>query len=208
LNERLGVIADASYRAVELAAPEPEVLGRLLRVHGLRHAGPHTVIISSIDPGPTLRLLEVTGGRDVCKSGLLRWGDDLTVDDYCNAIRELNELGRRYREHGIHFHNHHHVVEFQALDGALTGWDLLDQELDFSVVDFCIDVAWVVRGGQDPAALLQRLGNRVGYVHLKATREGIWTPLGQGSLNWTAILDVLAKLPSVRWAMVEQDFTE
>ena len=210
LDALLGVIAAAGYTAVEFGAPDPGELKRLLDRHGLTHAGAHVGLSSNPDPDAVIRLLDATGARDVCNSGLLRWGDDLTVDDYNRSIDALNRLGKFFHARGIHFHYHNHAFEFQPVEGGRTGMELLLEGLDFSVMDLCIDVAWVYRGGEDPAAFLLRHADRIGYLHLKDTdaEQKQWKELGRGVLDWPSVMAAIRQMPRVRWAMVEQDSTD
>ena len=59
-------------------------------------------------------------------------------------------MGKQFRDEGIHLHYHNHDFEFLKVDGNKTGMDILMEGLDFRVVDLCVDVAWVMRGGDDP----------------------------------------------------------
>ena len=208
LDALLGVIASAGYQAVEAGPPDVELFKGLLKKHGLTHAANHVTISRSTDPAPVIAFMNATGARDVCNSGLLRWGDDLTGEDYERSIETLNRMGKAFRAEGIHFHYHNHAFEFERVDGGATGMERLLAGLDFSVVDFCIDVAWVHRGGEDPGAYLLRHADKIGYVHLKDTDAEHWKELGRGVLDWNSVMTAVRQLPSVRWAMVEQDSTD
>jgi sugar phosphate isomerase/epimerase len=70
--------------------------------------------------------------------------------------------------------------------------------------------------GVDPVQFLEAQRERIGYIHLKDyarqpdtnDRAGlIWRELGNGVMDWQAVLPVLPTL-DVEWALVEQDRTD
>jgi inosose dehydratase len=83
--------------------------------------------------------------------------------------------------------------------------ELLLEGLDFKVVDLCVDVAWIFRGGADPATFLTTHKDRIGYLHFKDTDGQAWKELGRGKVDFPSIMKVLPTLKKVRWVMIEQD---
>jgi inosose dehydratase len=92
------------------------------------------------------------------------------------------------------------------------------------VAPLCLDTGHCAYGGIDPAALLAELGDRVRCVHLKdvdarvrdavvARRRGFWSgvaagafcPLGSGTVDLAAVMDLLAARGFDGWCTVEQD---
>ena len=65
-----------------------------------------------------------------------------------------------------------------------------------------IDVAWVVRGGADPAAWIHKYASRITAAHLKdiapagqnANEDG-WADLGEGTVPWKALMADLRRTP-------------
>lgn len=207
LDEFLKMASGIGFAAVEAYPADPKLFQEIGARHGVAHCGIHLSISRETSAEKAIRTLEVTGARDVCNSGLLKWGD-LTADDYRAAIDVLNRMGADFAREGIRFHYHNHAFEFLPIDGDLTGMDLLIEGLDSSVVDLCVDVAWVHRGGQDPATFLRYHQDKIGYLHLKDTHADQWRELGRGDLDFDAIIPVIAEMPHVHWAVVEQDKTD
>ena len=203
----LDCVAKAGYKAVEGGAADAASFRRKLDARGLAFAGSHVGLKQLLDLQPIIDYLRVVGGRDLCNSALMDW-NARSLKDYQEGIRVLNTAGRRLRDEGIRLHYHNHDFEFQKVDGAKTGMDLLIEGLDFSVVDLCVDVAWVWRGGEDPAAYLKKHKARIGYLHFKDFDGKDWIELGQGKVNFPAVMKVLPELTSARWVMVEQDDTK
>lgn len=122
--------------------------------------------------------------------------------------RELNEVGRRLSKEGIQLGYHNHQFEFSRYGGSRTLMDVLVDTTDPELVQFEIDVHWVVRGGADPVALIDRLSRRCSRVHFKdlAIEDGepVFAEIGQGNLNWPAILRA-CRAAGTHTYIVEQD---
>jgi inosose dehydratase len=59
-------------------------------------------------------------------------------------------------------------------------------------VGFCADIHWIWRGGGDPYAYLERYGDRLGNLHLRNSRNKIWSEdLGEGDLDHPRIARIL-----------------
>ena len=205
-DEVLDAIAEAGYSAVEGGAQDAVLFRKYLDDRGLRYGGSHVGPGALRNVTPLVDYLRVMDAHDICNSGLIQW-NDRTAEDYRQTIKILNEAGRRLRDEDIHLHYHNHDFEFDKADGEKTGFDLLLDGLDPQAVDFCVDVAWVQKAGHDPAEFLHRHADRIGYLHLKDYDAEGWKELGQGLVDWPSVLTAVAELPSVRWAMVEQDTT-
>jgi sugar phosphate isomerase/epimerase len=203
----LDVVKNAGYVAVEGGASDAASYRQKLDARGLRFGGTHVGLKNLEDVRPLVAYLKTVGGADICNSALMTW-DSRSLEDYKTGIRVLNQAGRQLRGEGVHLHYHNHDFEFQKVDGDKTGMDLLMDGLDFSVVDFCIDVAWVTVAGGDAPDFLLRNKDRIGYLHFKDHNGKTWTELGTGRVNWAGIMAVLPKLTKVRWVMIEQDSTE
>jgi sugar phosphate isomerase/epimerase len=69
-----------------------------------------------------------------------------------------------------------------------------------------VDTYWAAVGGQDVAALLGRLGDRVRYLHVKdgpvVDRDDFMTAVGAGRMP---VAEILAASPSAQWHVVELD---
>ncbi|MDB5552462.1 MAG: sugar phosphate isomerase/epimerase, partial [Rhizobium sp.] len=74
-----------------------------------------------------------------------------------------------------------------------------------------IDVAWVIRGGADPLAFIDRYKDRITSVHVKdiapagqAEDEGGWADVGHGIVDWKTLWQAL-KATKARHFVVEHD---
>ncbi|HEX3600988.1 MAG TPA: sugar phosphate isomerase/epimerase [Lacipirellulaceae bacterium] len=132
------------------------------------------------------------------------------------AIKVFNDAGTALAKHGVKFFYHTHGYEFQPY-GSETLFDLLMKETKPGVVNYEMDVFWVVHGGQDPVALFKKYGDRFALVHLKDMKQG--TPvglltgssdvkndvaLGTGRIDYPRILPAAQKA-GVKWYFIEDE---
>ena len=130
--------------------------------------------------------------------------------------RKVNKAGEKAKAAGIQLCYHNHSFEFGPLGGEVP-YEVLIKELDPELVKFELDVFWVSIGGYDPVELMNRLGKRVGLVHLKDKMEGLPTiydegkvppeafkELGNGVVDLKEVIAIAAK-NKVPYCFVEQD---
>lgn len=83
----------------------------------------------------------------------------------------LNKTGEECAKRGLDFFYHNHFHEFLSFDGEMI-MDTLAQNTDPELVKFQLDTFWILRGGQDPAAVIKKYGNRVKMLHQKDFAAG------------------------------------
>ncbi|MCU1517423.1 MAG: Xylose isomerase domain protein barrel [Pseudarthrobacter sp.] len=127
------------------------------------------------------------------------------AEDIQATAAKLNAAAKKAAEYGIRVGYHNHQWELEAIIEDRTALeyfaDLLDPELVLEV-----DTYWVAVGGQDPVAVLERLGDRVKLIHIKDgplnTDTKAQLPAGKGKI---AVLDVIAAAESLEVGVVEFD---
>jgi len=78
----------------------------------------------------------------------------------------LNEKAAALSADGIKVGYHNHNLEFAPVEGT-TGWDILVEETDPSLVYFEVDTGWVATAGLDPVDFVKRHGKRISILHVK-----------------------------------------
>jgi sugar phosphate isomerase/epimerase len=160
-----------------------------------------------------------TLGLDYLICGWIPHEKTLTSADVDRAIASFNEWGAAAAREKLRLGYHIHGYEFVAGPGG-TLLDTLFNRTDPEHVDYEMDVFWVVRGGGDPMALLERFGNRIRLVHLKdiskETETGVTTgqapdeasvTLGTGTIDWQSLMTAAVKA-RVKWYFVEDEHPE
>ncbi len=149
--------------------------------------------------------------------------DALDGDQYRRFAEVLNEVGAITLGHGVRscFHNHVGTV-IETRDEI----DRLLALVDPAVVSLGPDTGHLAWGGADPVAFCRDYADRIRTLHLKDidasvlrrgqaagwdyhrfTGEGIFTELGDGDVDFPAILDLLRGAAFSGWAIVETDVT-
>lgn len=147
-----------------------------------------------------LTYLSAMGVTRLMYSGL-KYEDD---EQFRSDLEMLRRSAEACEARGVALLYHNHDWEFHR-DGKV-----LEALINETSVHFCPDVGWVMKGGADTVALLDRLGDRVGAIHLKDFATS--TPgeldtvmLGEGvaplkeAAEWAA-----ANRPGL-WLIAEQD---
>jgi sugar phosphate isomerase/epimerase len=135
-------------------------------------------------------------------------GPQKTTDDFKKIADTFNQRGEICRKNGIRFAYHNHEYSFNTLEGQLPQ-DIMMNNTDPALVDFEMDIYWVVTAKQDPEAWLKKYKKRFRYCHVKdrisnSTERNASCILGQGSIDFAGILKT-AKKNGMEYFIVEQE---
>jgi sugar phosphate isomerase/epimerase len=137
----------------------------------------------------------------------------MTADDWKWNAGQFNQVGEKMKANGIRLGYHNHTPEFRNLGAGLTGYQILLDETDPSLVTFELDCGWAIASGQDAAKLLREHGNRISMLHLKdlnpapadtAPEKRESTEIGLGVVDFKPIM-AAARAADVKHAFVEQE---
>ncbi|MDD5678728.1 MAG: sugar phosphate isomerase/epimerase [Kiritimatiellae bacterium] len=120
------------------------------------------------------------------------------------TIDRLNAAHVRAKACGMRVGFHNHTHEFD-LENGVTKFDRIFSETpdDFLVQ---LDIGWATCAGQDVAAILRKYSKRLETVHVKEfSPNNPKVAVGEGSVKWPAIFDILEKETCVQWYVVEQE---
>ncbi len=214
LDEILAEVAAAGYSGIEAFGPlEPPAaeMAALLKKHGLR-------VISAHVAGSTLEnsLEEVAayhkalGNDTVAVPWLAVESRPTSAAGWVDYGKQLDALGARAKALGLRLLYHNHDFEMVEFDGS-TGLEWLIGGASAANLAAEIDIAWVVRGGQDPLRMLSAFSGRCPRLHVKDVApaganldEGGHADVGAGILDWAQILPAAAAA-GVEWLIVEHD---
>jgi inosose dehydratase len=116
---------------------------------------------------------------------------------------------------------HHHCAGFIETPAEI---EMLLSLTDPELIGLCFDTGHYAFGGGDPLAAVQKYGGRIWHVHFKdhcpevaararannwnyfrAVQAGIFCELGQGDVDFPAVIDMLHQAGYYGWGVVEQD---
>ena len=140
-------------------------------------------------------------------------GPQPKLEDYKKAAEKFNQRGEVCKKNGLRFAYHNHDYSFKPLEGQMPQ-DVLMQNTDKDLVDYEMDIYWVVTGGQDPSTWLNKYPGRFKLSHVKdrkknvpATEGNASTILGTGSIDFKNILATASRNGMTHF-MVEQELYE
>ncbi|PTR01504.1 sugar phosphate isomerase/epimerase [Mucilaginibacter yixingensis] len=129
-----------------------------------------------------------------------------TAADVEKLIAKINIAAERIHQAGLKMAYHNHDFEFTEIEGVPLYSSLL-KGANPKLVDFEMDLYWVVRAGQDPVKLFDAHPGRFTMVHVKDMDKQdpkLNTEVGSGSINFQQIL-AKAKVAGIKHYIVEQE---
>jgi sugar phosphate isomerase/epimerase len=117
----------------------------------------------------------------------------------------LDRLAARLADHDWPLHYHNHAHEFVDVGGE-TAFERLARETS-DAVRLELDVGWALVGGHDPAALIERLADRIDLVHMKdmdTAEDRGFREIGDGDVDMAACA-AAARAAGVDWLIYEHD---
>lgn len=164
----LSQLAKIGYKEIEFAGfynhPATEVRD-ILKANGL--TAPSTHIALNVIQDTPAKLFEeshIVGHEWITVPSLS--GRRETVDDWKRTAEQFNKAAAQVRAAGFRFGFHNHNAELKKVDGQ-TPLEILIGATDPSLVSFEMDIYWVVNGGGDPVALLEKYPSRFRMLHVK-----------------------------------------
>lgn len=213
LDQQLKIVHDAGVGAVETVGTQnvsPVELKQLLDKYSIKAVSSH------------VQLAELRKDLDGVVAFNRSIGNTMLVVPYLDEKerptdaagwtalgQELGRIATRAQASGMRLAYHNHDFELVDFDGR-TGLELLFAAAGPDLQTE-LDLAWVARAGYDPATMLGKFRGRLFAVHAKdnapkgqAEDQGGFAAVGQGVLDWNAILPAAADA-GVQWYIVEHD---
>ncbi|MBN1285831.1 MAG: TIM barrel protein [Anaerolineae bacterium] len=187
----------------------------LRTAHLLRRAAGRGCFIVLADDNGAVKARTQNAGRVTPDLGLSesQW---YTFAEGANRI-----AGAVYKQTGLRTVFHHHCAGYVETPAEV---EKLLSLTDPEVVGLCLDTGHYVYGGGDPLDALEKHRGRIWHVHFKdchpdiaaqaraegwdyfeAVRRGVFCELGQGSVDFPAIVEALRAMDYKGWVVVEQD---
>ncbi|MDR2958663.1 MAG: sugar phosphate isomerase/epimerase [Stenotrophomonas sp.] len=213
LDQQLKIVHDAGVHAVETVGTQgvsASELKQLLDRYSIRTISSHVALAELRRDLDGVVAFNRSIGNTTLVVPYLDAKDRPTDAAGWTALgQELGRLARQVRAKGMRLAYHNHDFELAEVNGktglerlfAAAGPDLQTE----------LDLAWVARAGHDPAVMLGKFRGRLFAVHAKdnapkgqAEDEGGFAAVGQGVLDWNAILPA-ASAAGVQWYILEHD---
>lgn len=203
LPDKLARTERARYQGIELGAGHVDEVRESLATGGLAVSsiGTGTAALSE-DLDAHLHASRIYGTKDV----VIMWLEEerfTSAAAIAETADELDGLADELGDHGLTLHYHNHDHEWVTVDGQPALARLYDET---DRLRFELDLGWAGAGGVDPAATLERMGERVTHVHLKDMdfAERAFVTFGEGDLDIDGALRA-AEDVGVEWVLFEND---
>jgi inosose dehydratase len=207
---------------------DPDAAAALVRDQGLRLVGGFVPTVlhrsGALEPVERAAELFARAGADVlvvaAATGVEGYDErpSLSAAEWTALLQGLDGAREICAARGLRCALHPHVGTM------IEGPEDIDRVLVRSSVDLCLDTGHLVIGGSDPVQLARTAAHRVSHVHLKdvdgaiaarvlngsltysdGVREGLYRPLGAGSVEVAEFVAVLERGGYSGWYVLEQD---
>lgn len=203
----IGQVAKIGYREVEFAGyfgKSATEVRKILDANGLKSPSSHIAIEElEKDPNAVFDFARTVGHEWV----VVAWLDEdrrNSVAALQRAADEFNVIGEKAKGAGLRFAYHNHNPEFTPIEGQLP-YDIFLSRTDPTLVQFEMDLYWIVNGGGDPLKYFASWPGRFPMVHVKdMTKDRKMVDVGQGAIDWKGIF-AHAKEAGIEHWFVEHD---
>ena len=216
----LAKVAKAGYQEVETYGYSPEnhywglkptEFKAVLAANGLTTPSGHYDLGAYLREGNEAQLDTTIAAAKACGQQyvIIPYLDEklrATPADFKALAAKFNKAGARCKSAGLRLGYHNHDFEFKSVEGTML-YDVLLKETDPSLVDFEMDIYWVVRAGQDPIKLMQVHPRRFPLWHIKdmdKAKPDLNTEIGSGSIDYRKIM-AYASTAGLKHAIMEQE---
>lgn len=130
-------------------------------------------------------------------------GPQKDLDAFRKFAADFNKAGEICKQRGIKFAYHNHDYSFKLVEGQYPQ-DVLMQNTDKGLVDYELDLYWVVAAGQNPVDWFKKYPGRFKLCHVKDKKGDETTTLGTGTIDYPSILKE-AQNNGMEYFIVEQE---
>ncbi len=195
-------ISEMGYKYVEFAGffgHTAEEVNEILKRYNLKVSGTHSYpddLVNNYEE--TVAFHKAIGNKNFIVPGFDLWSQE-NLD---GVIEIINELSAKLKKDGITLGFHNHAREFIVNDDGSFPYDQLIYRTDIMLE---IDTYWAYVGMKNPIALMERLKDRIGFIHIKdGLADGNGKPLGLGE---APVADVYKKAVEMGIPMVVESET-
>ena len=188
----LAKVAAIGYKEVEFAGyfgRTPAQIRELLRLNRLTSPSTH-LPFESLTNGWQKQLDDAkAAGHEWVTIAYIAEEKRKTLDDWKRHADLFNRAAAQAKAADLRFAYHNHDFEIRPIDGT-RALDLLLTSTDPKLVDFEMDLYWVVFGGGDPIDFFNRYPKRFKLVHVKDSAgppDNKMVDVGSGTINFRQI---------------------
>ncbi|HEY1953751.1 MAG TPA: sugar phosphate isomerase/epimerase [Gemmatimonadaceae bacterium] len=204
----LAKVAQIGYKEVEFAGyfgRSPAEIRALLRKNGLSSPSTH-LGYDTLSKDWSKQLADAKSiGHQWVTIAYMPEEQRKSLDDWKRHAAEFNKAGAQAKAAGLRFAYHNHNFEITPVNGQRP-LDIMLDNTDPSLVDFEMDLYWVVFGGGDPLDFFNRHPHRFPMVHVKDAGgpDNKIVDVGSGKIDFRSIFAQTDKA-GIKHYFVEHD---
>lgn len=213
LDEVLKTLKDLGYAQVEGWGgqfADPGALAASVKAAGLTMPTAHMGFTQLEDTASAIKIAKLVGIKTLyCPappSNDFREGKA----DWAAFGAKLDTVARALNAAGIGFGYHNHHWEFQKGADGKVPMDVLLAAAP--TMEWEMDLAWLVKGGEEPLAWMDKYGDRITAIHVKDIApegekldEDGWADVGHGTLDWKSLLASAREKTKAKYFVAEHD---
>ncbi len=215
LDRILDTVAEAGYRYVETIGSQLDDATSVrakLDARGLEVSSSHVGLPALRErPDAVIEACKTLGFNDLFMPAVPPEQRRMDAAGWRAVGLEMSQMAERFQKHGIRLGYHNHHWEMEPKEGSKTALELFFEAAAGSPLTWEADVAWLVRGGVEPKAWMQRYSSILTAAHVKDIAppgqnedEDGWADVGSGVLDWRDLWQA-ARVAGAKWMVVEHD---
>lgn len=171
-------LSELGYTSVEFAGffgKTADEVNEILKKYNLKISGTHSSFDDLLNNyEETVAFHKAIGNKYYIIPGYDLWSQE-KIDKF---VSQVNPICERLAKDGITLGFHNHEGEFKMLENGAVVYEQLVYRTNLMLE---IDAYWAFIGMKNPIGLIDRLADRVNFIHVKdGGVDGIGKPLGQG----------------------------
>jgi sugar phosphate isomerase/epimerase len=213
LPDTLALIAKVGFTEVEGFGgvyDDPKALRNMMDAHGLTMPTGHfSLDLLEKEKSKALSIARTLGVRHIVAPYIMPDQRPKNAAGWTKFGKRLAAIGQWARSEGFGFAWHNHDFEYKKIAGGKTPHELIYAAAP--LLDWEIDVAWVVRGGINPLPWIKKYADRITAVHVKDIApkgknldEDGWADVGKGTMDWKKIIAACGATRAMHY-VVEHD---
>jgi sugar phosphate isomerase/epimerase len=210
LTRTLKMLAEAGYKEVEGFGgvyANPRKLRKGMDRLGLSMPSGHfPVEMMEKEKNKVLDIARALGMNKLVLPYLMPGDRPKSAKGWRDFGKRLNAIAATYRAEGFGVAWHNHDFEFARLKDGSRPHDLIFAQAP--LLDWEIDVAWVMKGGANPLAYIKQYAAAITLAHVKdiAPRgknvdEDGWCDIGDGTVKWKDVMAALSQTRCMHYIM-------
>ena len=185
LEAALKAVSEMGYTAVEFAGffgHTAEEVVEMLKKYNLKVSGTHSGLQDLIDNfDETVAFHKAIGNKHYIIPGTDLWSQE-KIDYF---VENANALQKKLKEHDISLGFHNHDREFKVNSDGSVPYEQIIYRTD---IELEVDTFWAYVGMKDPISLMERVKDRINFIHIKdGFEDGKGMPLGMGTAPVEAV---------------------